>query len=127
MEFLISPEEQPPWAVEPTQLQDQVLERWPGTRAYAQSAEAPMALGLEVPDPRGDLEVSLSRDGGALHLDGELEVAADFAAWWATQAPGLEPEVRVYDTADLERSVALRRDITADEVREALRYRAAGG
>lgn len=83
-----------------------------------------MVLTAEVKYPQGTLQINLDRDGTMLSLDTpDVQAAADFAAWWAARAPGLEPDVRIYVTADHSRSAPLTRDADPDVIGEALTYR----
>ena len=121
MDFLIVPSEQPDWSVTRAALEQQVRGRWPDAGCYETAADSPMVVTVVLPYPQGDLQVDLSRRGTMLSLEApDLASAADFAAWWARLAPGLEPDLRIYVTADFDRSVALRRDISAGEIRAAL-------
>ncbi len=80
-----------------------------------------MVLTAEVEYPQGTLQINLNRDGTMLSLDApDIEAAADFASWWAARAPGLEPDLRIYVTADYSRSASLSQDVDADALSAAL-------
>ena len=121
MDFLIVPSDQPEWAVSEAQMRQALLSRWPDAGLYGTSSESPMVLIAEVEYPQGTLQINLDRDGTMLSLDApDVEAAADFAAWWARRAPGFDPDLRIYVTADYSRSAPLARDVTPEVLAAAL-------
>lgn len=121
MDFLIVPADQPDWTVSSEELRQALLSRWPNVGLNGTSGDSPMVLSAEVEYPQGTLQINLNRDGTMLSLDApDIEAAADFAAWWASRAPGLEPDLRIYVTADYSRSASLSQDVDADALNAAL-------
>lgn len=117
MELMIVPSEEPTWSISRSYLEQAVRDRWTEAGSYDTAADSPMVVTVEVAYLQGNLQINLDRKGTLLSLDApDVASAADFAAWWAGQAPGLDPDLRVQVTADHQRSVSLHEGITADEV-----------
>ncbi len=121
MDFLIVPADRPDWSVSREDFQAYVAGRWPSAEFFNASDESPMVMTAQLEFSNGNLQVDLDRDGTMLSITApDVTTAAEFGAWWAGQAPDLTPGVRMYVTADFNRSVALRREISAGEIAEAL-------
>ena len=124
MDFLIVPADQPEWTVSDAEMRQALLSRWPDVGLYGTRAESPMVLTAEVEYPQGTLQINLDKDGTMLSLDApDIEAAADFAVWWGARAPGLEPDLRIYVTADYSRSAPLSREADPEALAAALTYR----
>lgn len=92
--FLISPVVEPEWAEDPSAFGSSLRERWPEAQIREMPDDSTMVLAFEVAGASG----ALDREGNALIIEGDLEVAAEVAAWWRTRVPAGVPLV-FYDEA----------------------------
>jgi hypothetical protein len=122
-DFVVAPLEEPTWSVSAEDLAVALRRRWPDVRVGLGSVEgSSMILEALIPaEPgRAELGIALSGTGQAVTLDpADLEGAADFAVWFATNlAPG-ESGLHLIEPGSM-RTVELTAGITPREVRERL-------
>jgi hypothetical protein len=95
--FFISTAEQTTWSLDPAELARRVSAHWPGARVDGATDEADAyQLHWVIPAGPTPLEGKLDREGNGIVLEGDLNDAAEFAAWLAESAP-LGPGLVFYD------------------------------
>ena len=81
--YFVSPPDRPEWAEDPQAFAAALSEHWPSAEVREAAEDSTMALYFELADALG----ALDRDGQAVNVDGEVEVAANVAAWWRARVP----------------------------------------
>ena len=104
--YFVSPPQRSGWSLRAADLRERLLRRYPGAEARAPDSDADAhQLHWTIPSASGTpLDGSLQASGQALHLDGDVDDAAEFAVWFRSLVPARQP-LLFYDegySADVE-------------------------
>lgn len=104
--YFVSPPEASDWSLEAAELRVLLAERFPDAEITGPATpDDPFALHWTIPTASGvPLDGTLHGSGDAVHMDGDVEDAAEFAVWLRGLVPPEQPLV-FYDegyTADVE-------------------------
>jgi hypothetical protein len=116
-QYVLRPDDQPPWWFEPGEFAIRLRRRWPHARTVDLS-ESPIRLhALIVADP-------VSRELGVVLAEGCVVVlnpatpagAVEFTLWYIGQLPAFDPAVQLIVNNNRADATALRPDTTAEEL-----------
>jgi hypothetical protein len=97
-DFIISPPETTDWRLNPDELADLIVSRWPDAEVGRREHPAPHeALSFRLAAADGEIEGWLADSGRSLHLDAPtVEDVAPFVLWLRKQVPRDQP-LLLYD------------------------------
>jgi hypothetical protein len=125
-EYYITPQEEPKWRFDPHDFVRRVQGQWPDARTGVnEDPDSPMTAEalIPFPPPQRELGVALSKLGYAIYLDpADPDTTAEFAAWYLTQLPDLEPEVYLF-TSNYDVNMPLRFGTSAADIQSFLESR----
>ncbi len=105
------------WAIDVPAFVAGILARWPQGRVHEYADQGPLTHEVTIAFTDGEALSVWVLPPAAIHAE-TFDVASlgAFIEWWVQRAPGFDPDLRIYDTSDIGRSLALRPTTTADDV-----------
>jgi len=116
-EFIIGPADEPDWAIDVSAFLSGMLARWPQGRVHEYADQGPQTHEVNVAFPDGEALSVWIMPPQAIHAETfDVRKLGEFIEWWVSHAPGFDPDLRIYDTTDFERSLPLSASTTAADV-----------